>query len=138
MDPHRKGDLTEAIAIAELKRREVPVSKPFGDNERYDLIVEAPEREYLAVQVKTGWLRDGTVKFKGVSQHTNASGNVYKEYQGEVDYFLVYCYELETLYLVDEGEFATGMSLRVEDPKQVHDSINWAEDYEFDANWPPE
>ncbi|WP_394295066.1 group I intron-associated PD-(D/E)XK endonuclease [Halococcus thailandensis] len=31
MDSHRKGDLTEALVIAELKRREIPVSIPFGD-----------------------------------------------------------------------------------------------------------
>lgn len=34
MDSHEKGDLTEAIIIAELKRRSIPVSLPFGDNER--------------------------------------------------------------------------------------------------------
>ena len=29
------------------------------------------------------------------------------------------------------------MCLRVEEPKQVHETINWAENYEFDARWPP-
>lgn len=132
MDSHRKGELTESIVITELKRRQVPVSTPFGDNERYDLLVESPNGEFRSVQVKTGWLRDGRVTFKGMSQHTNASGNVYKQYRGDVDYFLVYCYELETLYLIAEEEFNTGMCLRVEEPEQVDKTINWAENYRFD------
>ncbi|MFC7176791.1 group I intron-associated PD-(D/E)XK endonuclease [Halosegnis marinus] len=30
------------------------------------------------------------------------------------------------------------MWLRVEEPEQADASINWARDYEFDRNWPPE
>ena len=64
-------------------------------------------------------------------------GNVYEEYSGDVDFFLVYCHELESMYLVRENEFQTRTSLRVEEPEQVKPSINWAEEYEFDATWPP-
>ena len=137
MEPHRKGELTESIVITELKRRQITVATLFGDNERYDLVAGSPDGEFVSFQVKTGWLRDGTIQFKGVSQHTNASGNVYKQYQGDVDYFLIYCYELEALYIVPEEEFDTGMCLRVKEPEQVHETINWAEDYRFDDNWPP-
>lgn len=137
MESHRKGDLTEAVVITELKRRAIPVSIPFGDNERYDLVLESPEDELLRVQVKTGWLSDGTIEFHGKSQHTNSSGNVYKGYDGDVDYFLVYCYELDVLYLVGEEEFNSSMTLRVEEPKRENRRINWAVDFEFDARWPP-
>jgi len=138
MESHKKGDLTESIVITELKRRQIPVSVPFGDNERYDLTVEAPTGDFYSIQVKTGRYRDGLVRFNGMSQHTNSSGNVYKSYHDDVDYFLVYCYELETLYLIAEQEFDTRMELRVETPEQVHRTINWAEEYEFDTRWPPE
>jgi|SRR5699024_7258096 len=138
MDSHRKGDLTEALVIAELKKRGIPVSIPFGDNERYDIVAETPNGGLLKVQIKTGWMADGKVNFHGKSQHTNASGNVYQKYDGDVDFFLVYCHELERMYWVRENVFETQMSLRVEEPKQVKPSINWAEEYEFDANWPPE
>ena len=82
-------------------------------------------------------MADGTIEFHGTSQHTNATGNVYEEYSGDVDFFLVYCHELESMYLVRENEFQTRTSLRVEEPEQVKPSINWAEEYEFDATWPP-
>lgn len=137
MESHRKGDLTEAIVITELKRRAIPVSTPFGDNERYDLVLESPEGRMLRAQVKTGWLSHGTVQFHGKSQHTNSSGNVYKDYDGDVDYFVVYCHELDAMYLVGEREFNSSMTLRVDEPKLENRRINWAEDFEFDARWPP-
>lgn len=137
MESHRRGELTEAIVVAELKRREIPVAKPTGDNERYDLIAES-EAGLWRLQVKTGRVSDGTIRFHGKSQHTNAQGNVYEPYDGDVDYFVVYAHELETMYLVAESAFRTDMRLRIEEPSQPDRTINWAEDYEFDRNWPPE
>lgn len=138
METHRKGDLTEAIVIAELTKREVPVSIPFGDNERYDIVVETPRGGLLRTQIKTGWLNDGTIRVKGHSQHTNSTGNTYKLYDSaDVDYFIAYCHELETMYWINEDGFDSSIRLRVEEPKQVKPSINWAREYEFDANWPP-
>lgn len=138
MDSHRKGDYTEAVVIAELKAREVPVSTPFGDNERYDIVVETPDDRLLRVQVKTGWLNDGRVQVKTKSQHTNSRGNVYRRYDGDVDWFLAYCHENETLYWISEEETGTSMLLRVDEPDAYNSRINWAEEYEFDERWPPE
>jgi hypothetical protein len=136
METHRKGDLTEAAVITELKRRGVPVSVPFGDNERYDLVVESRDELYR-MQVKTGSYDGETVTFKGYSVHTNSAGNVHESYDGDVDYFLVYCHELETTYLVAEDAVTSNMRLRVEEPGVAQPSINWAEEYEFDERWPP-
>jgi len=138
MDPHRKGELTEAIVIAELKRREIPVSVPFGDNERYDLLVEDDEGDIWKAQVKTGHFDGERVEFRGYSIHTNSEGNVRKSYDGDVDFFVVYCDETAGLYLVPEGEVGNSMALRVAEAKQDHRTINWADDYRFDERWPPE
>lgn len=137
MEPHRRGELTEALVIAELKRREIPVSKPVGDNERYDLVAES-DGGLWRLQVKTGRLQDGTIRFHGTSQHTNAQGNVYERYDGVVDFFVVYVDELESMYLLPESAFETDIRLRVEEPSQADSSINWARDFAFDQNWPPE
>lgn len=138
MDSHEKGDATEARVVAELKERGIPVSIPFGDNERYDVIVTAPHGELFRVQIKTGWLNDGVIEFHGKSQHTNSGGNTYTTYDGDVEYFIVFVPELESLYLVGEQEFQTSMRLRVEEPDQIHETINWAAEYEFDKRWPPD
>jgi hypothetical protein len=138
MQTHLRGDATEATVIAELKRRAIPVSKPVGDNERYDVLVETPENRILRVQIKTGRLTDGKIDFHTRSQHTNSTGNSYEKYDGDVDYFFVYTPELETIHVVGEWEFDSSMKLRVEEPEQVHHTINWAEEYEFDERWPPQ
>ena len=135
MDSHRKGDLIEAIVVAKLKHRNIPVSVPFGDNERYDLIIQSPEGELLRAQVKSGRFRDGTVRFDGISQSTNTKGNTYRSYEGEVDCFLVYSIEVDSLYFIRTGEFNTSMALRIEQPETNHPSINWADDFEFDRRW---
>lgn len=136
MEPHRKGDLTEAIVLTELRRRSIAVSRPFGDNERYDLVAEREDGALVTVQVKTGWLTDGRIEFSTQSTHTNGQGHVRKRYDGDVDVFVIYCYETETMYLVGEQEFDTSISLRVDDPDVHHRNINWATDFEFDERWP--
>ena len=138
MESHERGDATEATVIAELKQRNIAVSLPFGDNERYDAVVATPYDRLLRVQIKTGWIRDGRIEFHGKSQHTNSTGNTYSTYEGDVDYFTVYVPESESMYLIGEWEFNTGIRLRVSEPKQSHETINWAEDFEFDQRWPPE
>jgi hypothetical protein len=138
MDSHRKGELTEGIVIAELKRRSIPVSLPFGDNGRYDLVLESPDGELVRVQVKTGWIADGKVQFHAKSQHTNAQGNTYQRYDGDIDCFVIFSYELETLYLIREDEFRRVITLRVEEPQVENRRINWAHEFEFDERWPPD
>ncbi|WP_123624333.1 group I intron-associated PD-(D/E)XK endonuclease [Halorubrum sp. CSM-61] len=137
MESHRRGDLTEQIVITELKKRDISVSTPVGDNERYDLVLETPDGGLLRAQVKTGRLKEGVVRFKGVSQHTNSSGHVYKQYGDDVDCFLVHCDETGETYLVDSGEVGTSMHLRVDPPTQKTNQINWAGDYRLDQQWPP-
>lgn len=136
MDTHRKGDLTEAIVLTELRRRGIAVSRPFGDNERYDLLAERRDGCIVKVQIKTGWIADGRIQFSTQSTHTNSQGNIRKSYDGDVDVFVVYCYETETMYLIGEQEFDKSISLRVEEPKVRHKNINWAEEFEFDERWP--
>lgn len=63
MDAHRKGELTEAAVLAELKRHGIPVLTPFGDNQRYDMVVETPAGELLTLQIKTGRLSNGIITF---------------------------------------------------------------------------
>lgn len=87
--------------------------------------------------MKTGWLADGKVQFHARSQHTNSKGNTCKPYGDGVDYFAVYCHELETLYLIGEDEFRKAITLRVDDPKVKNRRINWATDFESTSGGHP-
>lgn len=54
-----KGNNAELEALAFFKRHGFSVSIPFGDNDPYDLIVEAPSRKLYRVQVRwASWQRD--------------------------------------------------------------------------------
>lgn len=53
--PKQRGQCSEAAILFEFTRRGVTVLEPFGDNERYDFVVEI-SRELYRVQVKTGRL----------------------------------------------------------------------------------
>lgn len=41
------------------------------------------------------------------------------------------------MFLIKEDELEYSMQLRVEEPTVNQPSINWANDYKFDARWPP-
>lgn len=138
MESHRQGDLTEQIVITELKKRGISVSTPVGDNERYDVVLEEPDGGLLRAQIKTGRLKDGVVRFTGVSQHTNSSGNVYKQYGDTIDCFLVHCSETDETYFIDSKNVGTSMYLRIDPPVQKSNQINWGEDYRLDRQWPPD
>jgi hypothetical protein len=138
MESQRRGDATEALVLAELKQRGTPVSLPFGDNERYDAIIESPSGELFRTQIKTGWMEDGSVRFHAKTQHTNSTGNVYKEYGENIDFFLVHSPHTEKVYLIGEDEFDASISLRVKETERLSQRTNWAAEYEFEKRWPLE
>lgn len=56
--PKRKGDRTTLAVMLALVDGGIDVSVPFGENTRYDLIVDR-DGDLSRVQCKTGRLRDG-------------------------------------------------------------------------------
>ena len=138
MNTKRVGDRSEAQVLAELTRRGCPVSIPFGDNDRYDLVVDAgvaPRR----VQVKTGWREDGCIRFKTGSQTTEHGPPTVEDYTAdEVDAFAVRCRDSGELYWVPFEEAGRKSTyLRVEDADIDHPSVSYAEQYSFESGLPP-
>jgi hypothetical protein len=137
MSTKQVGDESEAAVLAELVERGYSVSIPFGDNDPYDLVVDA-EPELYRVQVNTGWLEDGRVRFKTCSRTTEGGDPATRDYTAtEVDAFAVRCRELGTLYWVPiEVTGAKNSYLRVEPPDIEHPSVNHAAEFRFDENLP--
>jgi hypothetical protein len=126
------GDRTEAAILAELVRRGYTVLKPFGTNNRYDVVVDCGGR-FIRAQCKTGRLRRGVVLFATKSTRVNTRGAYSRGYDGEVDLFLVYCSETETVYAVpaEDASVAQG-SLRISPTANGQSRrIRWAKDYEL-------
>lgn len=102
MNTKTVGELTEAKVLVKLLESGYVCSKPFGDNARYDLIVD--DGVILQkVQIKTGRVRNGAIEFNVMS----CSRYVNKHYKGQVDCFIVYVPELNKYYLVPEDEVGT-------------------------------
>jgi len=117
--PKDIGDRTTLALILALRERGFAVFVPFGENTRYDLVIDDGQR-LARVQCKTGRLRGGVVQFKTCSSyahHSNPASRA-RDYVGEIDYFAIYCPETKGAYLVPIEEMPPRWSgsLRVDPP----------------------
>jgi hypothetical protein len=131
MNPKAKGEKTEAIVIAELVRRDYKVLLPFGDNQRYDLLLDT-EQGFKRVQCKTGQLRKGVIVFSVRSVQSNTKKTYVKNYRGQIELFAVYCYETNSVYLIPIDKLVgnTTGKLRVEPKVGIGGKKSmYAEDY---------
>lgn len=131
-----RGDATEAAIIQRLIASGYSVSIPFGDNDKYDLVVDSGEKLYR-VQCKTAWQnKTETIRFNTHSQTTKGGEYHEKTYDGEIDAFVARYPETDTLYWVPIAE-ATAQKMELRFTAEIdHPSINWAEDYRFDGSIP--
>ena len=108
---------------------------PFGENTRCDLLIEQDDCISRA-QCKTGRLRKGAVVFAVCScygHHRNPEA-ARRSYQGQVDYFAVFCPETCAAYLVPIGDITarTTAALRIAPPRNGQRRlIRFASDYEL-------
>lgn len=128
------GLSSEAAILSGLVKRGLRVLVPFGENQRYDLVVD-DDGDFYRAQCKTGRLRDGVVRFSTQSVRSNMSGSVARRYDGDADIFIVFCPENDRIYVVPvSGCSRREMCLRVEPSRnnQVV-GVNMAADYELPA-----
>jgi hypothetical protein len=130
-DTKRIGDISEAYVMAALTNAGYVVSKPFGENARYDLIADDGHR-LQRIQVKTGRLRGAVIAFNCYSSHAHRGGRM-RPYFGQIDALAVYCPETRKVYLLPESELvATGAHLRLLPTKNgMSKGIRWADRFEL-------
>lgn len=140
MDEHPKttGDRTEAHVLAALVETYATVLVPWGEQQRYDFVVEDHAGEFLRIQAKTGRLRDGAVRFNTCSStahHRRGGGGsgTSLDYRGAADCFAVHCAATGAVYLVPVHEVGTReASLRVEPARNGQRAgIRFAADYQL-------
>jgi hypothetical protein len=98
MNTKDKGDISVAVAISVFLEKGLAVLIPFGDNRRYDLVIEE-NGEFRRIQVKTGVVKKGTVRFRTVSSYHHR-GRASMGYKGQIEAFAVYVPTIKKLYLV--------------------------------------
>jgi hypothetical protein len=128
-----KGDIAELRVAAALTEAGYAVSKPLGENQRYDLIADDGKR-LLRVQVKNGRIRGGVIAYRCCSSHGHRNKILWsKPYFGQIDLLAVYCPDNGKVYLVPEAELTRTQShLRLVAPKNnMVKTIRWAARYEL-------
>lgn len=126
-----KGDIAELKLAVALKQKGYIVSFPYGDNAPYDLLIDDGIL-VSKIQCKHGRYKKGCVLFITKSSTRSGGKRVETNYVGKVDFFGVYCAELDTCYLIPIDEVAKhGSSLRVEESKSLNNKIKWAKNYEI-------
>ena len=132
MNTKQIGENSEAQVLAALLKNGEVVLLPFGDNQRYDLVVERGG-EFERVQVKTGRIKDGRIAFSTASTYDHRGGGR-RGYAGQAECFMVYCPDNDKIYKVQVEAVppSSSATLRLETPKnnQVR-RIMWAKDYEY-------
>jgi hypothetical protein len=126
------GDATMSKVLAALVSRGKSVLIPFGDNARYDLVVEEDGR-FTRIQCKTGKVKRGAVVFAVASSQYHRGGKR-RNYHGQADAFGVFCLDNEKTYIIpiDDLPLVREAKLRLTAPgnSQVK-GIRWAAQYEI-------
>lgn len=102
-NPKAIGENSEAQVLAALLRAEEVVLLPFGDSQRYDFVLDR-RGVFWRLQVKTGRLRQGAVRFATASSGSTTDHRTRQTYKGAADFFAVYCPETDKVYLVPVEE----------------------------------
>ena len=116
--PKFVGDRSTLAVMLALHEAGYRISVPFGENTRYDLIIDDGST-LLRVQCKTGWVRRGAIEFRTASSyyhHPNEKKGQ-RHYRGQVDLFAVYCRKTCGVYLIPiDGLPGDRASLRIAPP----------------------
>jgi hypothetical protein len=135
-DTKAAGDIAEAVVMAEFLKAGFPVLIPFGENHRYDLVIEAGG-PFLRVQCKTaspyGWQGDSScIRFHAYSHRFVSRKFEGREaYRDQADLFAVYAPTTGQVYVLAVDEVPkTDVWLRLAPAKNgQHSGLRMAEDH---------
>jgi hypothetical protein len=132
MNTKQIGDVSQAVIVAELIKLGKTVLTPYGDKNRYDLVVDN-DGTFIRIQCKTGRLgKDKSfVRFDSCSSTMHRTNGKKQNYRGQIELFAVYCRELNQVYFVpidDATSYETRLRLTPPINKQQK-GVRWANDY---------
>jgi hypothetical protein len=131
MNSKAVGEISVAKILARfIEKREI-VLIPFGDNQRYDLVLMRGKKA-MRVQCKTACGTDEYFEFKVCSQ--NPFTNIKRTYKNDVEIFAVHYPRNGKIYVLPIKEINTTNSLilRLLPSKNCqHKKVRWAKDFEY-------
>ena len=108
-----KGQLSEARALYEFQKRNIPVCIPWGDNERYDMIAEF-NGKFNRIQVKTSnEVVNGAINCYCRSSTNHTTNKNLTTYIGDVDYFVFVNQTYDLIAIVPIEEIGDKKQIRL-------------------------
>ena len=111
-----KGQISEARALYEFQKRNIPVCIPWGDNERYDMIAEF-NGKFNRIQVKTSnEEQNGAICCYCRSSTNHTTNKNLTTYENDVDYFVFInqTYDLIAIVPIEEVGDKKQIRLRIQ------------------------
>lgn len=135
MNTKDKGNIGEAIAIAEFVKRGIQVSIPFGDNARYDLIAEF-NGKLNKIQVKycnQKITENNSISCPCASSTNHTTNKKYTTYENDIDFFVFYLVAWQEIILVPIEKIGEKKSIvfRKDNPISHSSECNFIQDYSF-------
>jgi PD-(D/E)XK endonuclease len=126
-----RGDQTEGIILAHLLRLGKVVLLPFGNSQRYDLVIDEGGGRFTRAQCKTAWRHPGRLVFNACSVHARTGKKT--GYVDHADVFLVYSHDTDKVYYIPVRDVGTTeVTLRLEPSKNNQTkNVRYAKDYEI-------
>jgi hypothetical protein len=128
------GQITEAAVALSLLKPGKTVLTPYGENQRYDLVMEEVSG-FKTIQCKTGRYQNGCIVFNlySVVRDKETKKYVKHSYGASVDYYGVYCAELAKVFLVPSAKIGS-----IEGRLRIDHRLNeggglslWAKEFEI-------
>lgn len=135
MHTKEKGNIGEAVVLAEFVKRNIQVAIPFGDNARYDLIAEFGGK-LNKIQIKyCSEIQNDSVVCKCASSTNHTTNKRYTSYQNDVDYICCYLQPWDTVVIIPIADVGNkkNFNLRLTTPKNNQQvNVHYVENYTFD------
>lgn len=134
MYKYEYGNRSEGVVLCAYLDAGFNVSIPFGAGASYDLVVDSA-RCLLKIQVKTAWISGGCIIYKSQRRQPGA-GLTRRAYRsGEVDYFVVYCPAIDSLYAVPAENHGVEGRLRLDPVRNGQAKlVRWAADHTWERH----
>lgn len=141
MNSKDKGNIGEAVILAEFVKNNIQVAIPFGDNARYDLIAEF-NGKLNRIQVKycnQKVTENNSISCPCASSTNHTTNKNYTTYENDIDYFCFYLVEWNEILIVPIEQIGTKKSIvfRQDLPKNNQANVNLVANYrlsDFIAN----
>lgn len=130
-----KGDIGEAMVLADLVAHNVQVLQPFGDHARYDLVIDI-NGKFLKLQIKycDQKTKNNSIICPCVSSTNHTTNKHYSSYKDDVDYMCFYIVEWNKIAYVPIQEIGNlkSFTIRNQLPKNNQANIHLIDNYSFE------